>query len=102
MTQLARWRRRSCIIQQTFMDWRGNSLNTARLVHTATMLADGRTLLASGIGPNATVLASAELYDYSATAWATTGSLSNPHATDPYSTFTAVASQWAGSDSGRI
>jgi hypothetical protein len=47
------------------------SLNEARVLHTATMLAAGRVLAAGGAGGDQTSLASAELYDPTTGAWTT-------------------------------
>ncbi|MEW6280224.1 MAG: kelch repeat-containing protein [Candidatus Eremiobacterota bacterium] len=45
-------------------DWREvTSLREARAAHTATLLADGRVLLAGGKGPRANILSSVEIYD---------------------------------------
>jgi hypothetical protein len=54
--------------------WRGGGrLNTPRINHTATLLADGRVLVAGGY--NSADLASAELYDPASRTWTATGSL---------------------------
>jgi hypothetical protein len=50
------------------------SLNTARFEHTATLLPDGKVLVAGGVGPNG-LLASAELFDPATGTWSATGSL---------------------------
>ena len=50
------------------------SLTTARASHTATRLADGRILVAGGIG-NTAYLASAEIYDPGTGVWTPTGSM---------------------------
>ena len=52
----------------------------ARSNHTATLLLNGKVLIAAG-GVGATGLASAELYDPSTGTWSTTGSLSSPRLT---------------------
>ena len=39
------------------------NLGTARAFHTATLLTNGKVLVAGGIGSSVTVLSSAELYD---------------------------------------
>src|ERR1700682_4629656 len=50
------------------------SLNTARAEHTATLLPNGKGLVAGG-GGDSGPLASAELYDLLANTWTNTGSL---------------------------
>src|SRR5436190_1091698 len=52
------------------------SLNTARGSHTATLLPNGKVLVAGGINGSG-VLASAELYDPASGTWTTTGSLNS-------------------------
>ncbi len=49
------------------------SLNTARAFHTATLLPNGKVLVAGG-NNSSTILASAELYDPTAGTWSNTGS----------------------------
>jgi hypothetical protein len=49
------------------------SLNTARQMHTATLLPNGKVLVAGGVGPG--YLASAELYDPATGKWTPTGSM---------------------------
>lgn len=51
----------------------GGTLNTARSQHTATLLYDGRVLVAGGSDGSA--LTSAEIYDPGTNTWATVGSL---------------------------
>ena len=51
------------------------SLHTARYGHTATLLPNGKVLVAGGGSSNASPLASAELYDPATGHWTTTGSL---------------------------
>jgi len=49
------------------------SLNAARYLHTATLLPNGKVLVAGGINGN--ILTSAELYDPASGTWSATGSL---------------------------
>ena len=51
------------------------SLNTARDAHTATLLPNGKVLVAGGYNNQIGCLASAELYDPASGIWTTTGSL---------------------------
>ena len=51
------------------------NLNTAREFHTATLLPNGKVLVAGGIGSSGP-LSSAELYDPASGMWTATGSLS--------------------------
>ena len=54
------------------------SLATARFYHTATLLPNGKVLVAGGIDNNfIAALASAELYDPASGTWTATGSLAN-------------------------
>src|SRR5213594_4181884 len=52
------------------------SLGTARYGHTATLLPNGKVLVAGGVGPSGD-LASAELYDPASGTWTATGSLND-------------------------
>ncbi|MDR3100286.1 MAG: putative Ig domain-containing protein, partial [Paraburkholderia sp.] len=52
----------------------GDSLDSARAFHTATLLPDGKVLVAGGRGTDG-ILASAELYDPTTATWSTTGNL---------------------------
>jgi hypothetical protein len=52
----------------------------ARSSHTATLLANGKILLAGGQGTGGTPLASAELYDPAVGIWTSTGSMSSARA----------------------
>src|SRR5262245_14943825 len=53
-------------------------LNTPRYAHTATLLPNGKVLVAGGLGPNScsAPTSDAELYDPATGTWSTTGSLS--------------------------
>jgi WD40 repeat protein len=51
------------------------SLATARYVHTATLLPNGKVLVAAGYNDSSGYLASAELYDPATGTWTATGSL---------------------------
>jgi len=51
------------------------SLNTARWGHTATLLTNGKILVAGGVAQSGDYLTSAELYDPSTGTWTATGSL---------------------------
>jgi N-acetylneuraminic acid mutarotase len=64
-------------------------LGTARCNHTATLLPNGKVLVAGGIGSNFTVLSSAELYDPATGIWTATGSLATARV---YHTATLLAS----------
>src|SRR2546421_382933 len=56
--------------------WAGTGgLNTARDVHTASLLPNGMVLVAGGVDTNLNALASAELYDPASGTWTATGSL---------------------------
>jgi hypothetical protein len=52
------------------------SMNNARQYHTASVLTNGKVLVAGGSN-GGTVLNSAELYDPSTGIWTTTGSMNN-------------------------
>jgi len=54
------------------------SLNVPRSLHTATLLPDGRVLVAGGRGAGPGALDSAELYDPVSGKWSVTGSLVKP------------------------
>ena len=50
------------------------SMATARQYHSATLLSDGKVLVAGG-GSSSGILASAELYDPTSSSWSSTGSM---------------------------
>ena len=61
-------------------EWRWaltGSLNEARSGHTATLLSDGRVLVAGGLAPSA-ITASAEVFDPVAGVWSVVGSMAAP------------------------
>ncbi|WP_199738349.1 kelch-like protein [Corallococcus sp. CA054B] len=53
----------------------GGNLRTARMDHTATLLPDGKVLVAGGRGPTGGALDSAEIYDVGANQWTVVGPL---------------------------
>ena len=65
--------------------------------HTATLLPNGKVLVAGGYNGSA-VLSSAELYDPATGTWTATGSLE--HRTRP--SHGDAAAQWQGAGGGRI
>jgi hypothetical protein len=68
--------------QQTQSTWvPTGDLNTARFGHTATLLSNGKVLVAGGAGAdNGSILDSAELYDPAKGKWTFTGRLTAAHA----------------------
>jgi hypothetical protein len=65
---------RPCAAAPGEWDFTG-SLNTARYSHSATLLQDGRVLVAGGYDTNLVRTNSAELYDPATGSWSVTGSL---------------------------
>jgi len=55
------------------------TMTTGRLGHTATLLPDGKVLVAGGDPGDGTIAQSAELYDPSSGSWTATGSLTEAH-----------------------
>lgn len=53
----------------------GSLMQSARSLHTATRLADGRVLVTGGITTGGPIFASAEIYDPSSSSWSATGSM---------------------------
>jgi N-acetylneuraminic acid mutarotase len=65
--------------QVTAPGWsRTGSLNTGRMNYTATLLSNGKVLVAGGINCAFDYLNSAELYDPTTETWSYTGSLNMP------------------------
>ena len=59
--------------------WTTNSpLITARYAHTATLLLNGKVLVAGGYNPSSNYLSSAELYDPATGTWTPTGASAAP------------------------
>jgi galactose oxidase-like protein len=54
-----------------------DSLNVPRWRHAATLLSDGKVLVAGGLAGNQSSLADAEIYDPATGTWTVTGSLNN-------------------------
>src|SRR4051812_10059620 len=88
-----RWVRLAAMLVLGFAFWpqaRGGvftnaaSLNTARYLHSATLLPDGRVLVAGGVlqGP-AGQSTSAEIYNPASGIWSPTGPLNATHLGDP-------------------
>ncbi|MGD0411026.1 MAG: kelch repeat-containing protein [Verrucomicrobiota bacterium] len=55
-----------------------NPMNAARAYHTATLLRDGKVLVAGGMGDRLQTLDSAELYDPATGTWTLTGPMNHP------------------------
>jgi hypothetical protein len=55
-----------------------NDMSSARYRHTATLLADGRALIAGGIGPSGPSMAGADLFDPIARTFSPTGGMTSP------------------------
>jgi hypothetical protein len=79
------------------------SLAAARGLHTATLLADGRVLVAGGVGAGSVYIASAELYDPAHGAWSSAGGLTDARGYDTATLLGSgnvlVAGGWNGSSS---
>ena len=73
-------RARSCTIQRTGIWSATGLLNTARQVHTSTLLPNGLVLVAGGEFFGSGNLSSAELYNPATGIWTTTGSLNTARA----------------------
>src|SRR3989454_4443153 len=78
------------------------SMNFARSKHTATLLQDGRVLVAGGIGGGGTPVASAEVYDPAANTWTVTGSLLMARSGHTASLLQNAAVLIAGGDSSGV
>jgi hypothetical protein len=66
----------SAILAGTSGTWATTgTMNTGRLAHTATLLANGRVLVAGGISSADQTIASAELYNPATGMWTVTGSM---------------------------
>jgi N-acetylneuraminic acid mutarotase len=73
---VAALREPSALAQSSAAGWTlTGGLGTSRYGHTATLLPDGRVLVAGGTGSGGGVLSSAELYDPATGSWSATGSL---------------------------
>ncbi len=57
-----------------------SSINTARYFHTATLLPNGKVLIAGGIGASGLPLQSAELYDPATNSWTVAGMMTTSRA----------------------
>jgi hypothetical protein len=55
-------------------------MSVPRYNHTATLLRDGRVLVAGGYGIDGRPLSTAEIYDPRTAKWSETGSMNSPHA----------------------
>src|SRR5439155_10886845 len=71
---LMAWFSQSAIAQSGTWTATGN-LNTARFLHTATLLPNGKVLVAGGAASSGIPSASAELYDPASGTWTATGNL---------------------------
>ena len=72
MTILVIWAALNCMIQPAACGLSTSSLSTARIYHTATVLPNGKVLVAGGLGSD--YLSSAEVYDPASGMWTSTGS----------------------------
>ena len=80
-----------------------SSMATARKYHSATLLPDGKVLVAGGYGSSG-ILASAELYDPASGTWSSTGSMATAR-TDHSATLLPggkVLVAGGGNDSGAL
>ena len=72
------------------------SLSTGRFDHTATLLRNGKVLVAGGEVAIATPTASAELYDPASGTWTPTGSLNNARYNHTATLLQTAWSWWPG------
>jgi tetratricopeptide (TPR) repeat protein len=64
------------LVDPTWSTAGAGSLSTARFKHTATLLSNGKVLVAGGTTDGTTALLTAELYDPATGSWSATGSMS--------------------------
>lgn len=76
------------------------SLNTARFSHSATLLPNGKVLVAGGLDANTDMLASAELYDTVAGMWTPTGNLNDARSWNSATLLPNGQVLFAGGESG--
>ena len=70
------------------------SMNTARIDHTATLLTNGEVLVAGGTNNSTGYLSSAELYNPSTEKWTLTGSTTAPRGSRDLSRSAAPGPIW--------